>query len=220
MTLVGWWPLTETSGDAQDYSGNAIDGTLNAVTQGIPGVLGYNSYSFSGGSSTVDFGSSAIIGSTTSLSISIWVYPDNLSSSYGIFTFGTDDNFDSWIQYRTEIPGIRYGLSNTDSTREFIDVNADISSDMWTHIAATWDGQTTRVYINGIQSSTTGSLSGTVDESSSQKVLGSKPDGQNNWEGEMFDLRLYNRALTSQEISYIYQAAQSGSVRFSSKTSP
>jgi hypothetical protein len=73
------------------------------------------------------------------------------------------------------------------------------ANDIWTHLAATYDGAFQRLYVNGIQVASqarTGSMPATTNPL--------RIGGNNIW-GEYFagridEMRIYNRALTQPEI--------------------
>ncbi len=70
----------------------------------------------------------------------------------------------------------------------------------WMHVAATFDGSTMRMYVNGVEeTSMTGPTSigaGAVDFS-----VGAHADGTRRFTGTMDDAKVYRRALTSAEIA-------------------
>jgi hypothetical protein len=78
-----------------------------------------------------------------------------------------------------------------------------IELDIWTHVAAVWDGAAMRLYKNGVG---IGSLEkgGTLSTNPDAKVsIGNQPaeTGDRPWDGLIDDVRLYNRGLSEAEIS-------------------
>ena len=70
----------------------------------------------------------------------------------------------------------------------------------WTHLAATYDGTTQRLYVDGVQAASR-AVTGAVRVSTGALRIG----GNNVWTNEWFaglidELRVYNRALTATEI--------------------
>jgi hypothetical protein len=74
----------------------------------------------------------------------------------------------------------------------------------WTHIAATWNGQTSKIYLNGVVAASA-SVSGTLLQfSETTKIaIGGNPFGGYCLTGYVDDVRVYNRALTQQEILFL-----------------
>jgi hypothetical protein len=100
-----------------------------------------------------------------------------------------------------------YGGDNVGRPATHIFTNADrgvsgtagVPLDSWTHLAATYDGATLRLYVNGTQVATR-AITGAIRASTGALRIG----GNNVW-GEWFaglidEVRLYNRALTAAEL--------------------
>ena len=76
--------------------------------------------------------------------------------------------------------------------------NTTIAANQWYHIAATNDGSTTRYFINGILDK---SYSDTILQNTGTVVwIGSNANTQQFVNGQLDDIRIYNRALTEPEI--------------------
>ena len=89
--------------------------------------------------------------------------------------------------------------------------------DQWQHVAGTYDGTVTRVYLNG---QLDGSLpigqtltdtSHIFQNTNIQNLhLGRNQDTASNFRGSLDEISLYKRALSSAEIQGIYQAGSDG----------
>ena len=90
--------------------------------------------------------------------------------------------------------------------------NGNIPNNVWTHIVGTWDGTTSRAYINGTEVWSS-AQSGTIP--SATYVVGTYgsglTDGTHNFKGEIALARVYNRALT---VAEIMQNWSTGTTRF------
>jgi hypothetical protein len=76
-----------------------------------------------------------------------------------------------------------------------------LTTNTWTHLAATYDGTTLRIYVNGVQKATK-AVSGGLTASSGVLRIG----GNGNWLDEFFagkidDVRVYNSTLTAAQIT-------------------
>ncbi|MNC93844.1 hypothetical protein D3C83_105630 [compost metagenome] len=74
---------------------------------------------------------------------------------------------------------------------------------MWYHAAATYDGATMRLYLNGVLVASM-SKTGSVAASASVPVtIGRSPEGSafTQMSGALDDLRIYNRGLSAAEIA-------------------
>ena len=91
-----------------------------------------------------------------------------------------------------------YGLSGVLST-------ATVPIGIWTHLAATHDGTTARIYVNGSQVTSQNSSDVFKADTSKLTICGNQNDASGTiaerWNGLVDDLQLYNRALTATEIA-------------------
>jgi hypothetical protein len=69
----------------------------------------------------------------------------------------------------------------------------------WTHLAATFDGTTQRLYVNGVEV-TSRAQTGTIQRSASPLRIGGNAVLGEFFEGFIDEVRIYNRALTLTEI--------------------
>lgn len=94
---------------------------------------------------------------------------------------------------------IRFRLDGTD----LISDNT-FTTQVWTHVAGVYDGTDTRIYWNGVLDGVTpASKTDAIDASARAVFLGVRElEGTDRrWFGELVDVRIYNVALTSSEIS-------------------
>lgn len=81
--------------------------------------------------------------------------------------------------------------------------SVNLSGQAWTHLAGVYDGKTMKVYINGVEGASarqTGTTIGTDRKVALGNVV---PEGQEFYKGLLCDIRMYERALSSEEIREI-----------------
>jgi hypothetical protein len=82
-------------------------------------------------------------------------------------------------------------------------VSAAITLNTWTHVAATYDGSTIRLYLNGTQAASR-SYSTAITHSTVTWRVGSGLNSISNtgyyWTGAIDDVAIYNKALTATQI--------------------
>jgi hypothetical protein len=80
----------------------------------------------------------------------------------------------------------------------------------WTHIAATFDSRQAVVYLNGVESKTL-TISEYITVSHSHLIIGDLAyfTGRN-FKGKLYDVRIWNRVRTAQEIADNYQTMLTG----------
>jgi hypothetical protein len=80
-----------------------------------------------------------------------------------------------------------------------------ISQDTWYHVAGVYDKAKIYLYINGVSQGTPTSQTGTPDTNNNVSTVGCRSDSKANvWNGIIDEVRIYNRALTAEEISDLY----------------
>jgi len=199
-TLVGWWKLDENTGlTANDSSVNDNHGTLNNMlgdewTDGaIDGAL-----EFDGINDYVDCGNDGL-NITDEITLSAWVWHDAF----------IPDQAERYVTVRSEIAVIRktsdgrlHFYIKTDGTLRHLWSDV-LTERQWHHVAGTWDGITQRLYFEGaeIDSQVPG---GVLDGTVSGVDLSSSTESLN---GVLDDIRIYNRALSVEEVAGIYESA-------------
>ena len=69
----------------------------------------------------------------------------------------------------------------------------------WTHLAATYDGTTMRLYVNGVQVASRPQTGNIATSTNPLQIGGDSIYGQY-WSGRIDEVRVYNRALSAAEI--------------------
>ncbi len=218
--LVLWLPL---DGDTNDQSGYGNHGTASGVTA-VPDRHGNpnGAVRFDGLNDAVTVRHSASLDITEAISISLWVVMDDagkdLPLSQYFISKGTGPYFDtSNNTYSLFLgdptngsSGITFELSDGRAGRNMTLGASELSSnhlrsDLWYHIAATWDGGTMRLYLNGVLiSKADAAFSGPVNSHNSALQIGRLGDVSGYFDGLMDDLRIYDRALSAEEIQTLF----------------
>jgi len=78
-----------------------------------------------------------------------------------------------------------------------------LNTGQWYHIAATWDGTTVRIYVDGVlDNAPPDSHGGTIGTDTRPFYMGGR-SGSDLFDGTLDDVRVYSRALTAEEIQMI-----------------
>jgi hypothetical protein len=194
--LVGAWGFNEgAGGTASDVSGYANNGTMSGATWSAQGKIG-GGLAFSGTSAQLAVADSASLDLTTAMTLEAWVYPSSSSTGLrSILAKNTDRYYlmaSSATQGRPAVGGtFGSGAQNVFGTQP-LPVSA------WTHVAATFDGASLRLYVNGA-SVAAASRSGALTTSTENLLIGNDVYGES-FQGVLDEIRIYNRALSVSEI--------------------
>ncbi|MGB7809616.1 MAG: LamG domain-containing protein [Polyangia bacterium] len=202
--LVAWWKMDEAAGSdtATDASGNGNTATLTGLNPASAWTTGRTGGALkcdgSGGALVND--SVSLDGITTGVTIAAWV--NRLSATTGFSAVlsretGTTNGQYYWLGLSGDDAEF-YGLSGVLST-------TTVPMGIWTHMAATHDGTTARIYVNGAQVTSKSSSDVFKADTSKLTICGNQNDASGAitelWNGLVDDLQLYNRVLTATEIA-------------------
>lgn len=202
--LVAWWKLDETiwngtAGEVKDsINGNNATASGGAyVTNGLVGNCGY----FNGASAYVQTTNSFQIEKT--FTACGWFKRMYIAGNEGklFWHLKSSGTYYGWQVYMLPDDKIKanVGAYQTD----YVVTDAAISNEQWHFVALVSNGTTFRIYVNGFPAS--------VEQNVGEQTFTAEPFrigkgiGANEWfSGTIDDVRLYNRALSSNEVSTIY----------------
>jgi outer membrane protein assembly factor BamB len=206
--LVGEWRF---DGNANDSSGNGNNGTINGATF-VHGISG-QALSFDGVDDYVNISNSATLMITDSITIEAWVNPRELGVwDRVVFKCASDDLLTcAYVFGLSSHGGVYFGMFNGHS-QTYIDGSKQIPTDEWTHMTGTWDGTTMRIYINGVEQAETLPFVGPINSANSQLKLGLGFYSGDSYafNGTIDEVRIYNRALSADEIKRQYDEIAPG----------
>ena len=192
--LICWWKLDEGQGTAViDWSGHKNDGTL---INGTKWVAGYDegALEFDGNDDYVNFTNmSGLAAGVSARSMCGWGKTDTVADGWRWITaYGSPGT--SQAMFIGMTGDALYGGGYGDD----VFINGLWEIDVWHHICLTYDGTTARLYADGIEVS--------AEAKSWDLVLGRAHIGRQVndiaefWDGLIDDVRIYDKALTPDEI--------------------
>lgn len=217
---AGSW--TGAAGEVLDSGGTGLQGrrlasstptTTNVVTPNptidtqFPAVVGSfcNAGNFDG-NAVVEVASSPLLQYTTKLSATAWIYPTAYPSGgsdlYSILS--NDTNYEFHINPSGKL---YWWWGSSDLTS-----NTTIPRNQWTHVAITLDssasGGRQRIYINGVQDTSTRSWKGTLATNNCNFYIGGDVTtsascpiiNARNFKGRIDEVKLYNYELSTAEV--------------------
>jgi hypothetical protein len=185
-------------GNANDWSGNGKNGTVNGATL-TTGKFGQG-YSFNGAGDYVDAGSNPITG-TNAFTLSAWINTATVSNYSGVISIGSSAVDQS--AYIGTVADAQVGTSNSIGGGFYgRNYGSGITTlNDWVHVAMTFSGGTNGtaiIYINGVNKV---SEAYTPNLSSVYLRIGRiGSDTIYDFNGLIDEVRIYNRALNEAEI--------------------
>ncbi len=216
---VASWDLDEGAGSViSDYSGNNNQGALmNGLGWG-PGQKG-NGLIFDGMDDYASVPTSPSLDiNGAAVSISLWAWlermPNELPGSYGPLY---DSDTDNYVLYEDKGTNeLRFKVT-TDKSAERPGIPAAwLRTGQWLHIVGVYDGATAVVYLNG-QARDSHNLTGTV-RPKQRATIGASAGSY--FKGAIDDIHIFNRALTEEEIQFLYTGRKSPTVVTHSLSAP
>jgi hypothetical protein len=205
--LVGYWPF---DGNANDVSGNGNNGTNNGATLTTDRNGNANSaYYFSGSGCNTRIDAQVNTSSIqTGLTISIWIlrvgdgclgprilefWPEDNPNGQGMAQWGWENGNNS----------LYIGSTTSGGCYTTVPVNGN---NIWYNIVYTNDGTTGKFYKDGL-------LISSIPSNGNPTLAGNAAFGRMNhggfdaFNGKLDDIGVWNRALTQQEITNIYNSS-------------
>ncbi len=198
--LVGYWPF---NGNANDESGNGNNGTVNGATLTADrnGVAN-KAYSFDGSNNYIAMPTmNNIPMGNSARTLSVWMNPSRLWNQWTLTAigYGSPSTKNAFM----------FGLGNN-----IIAVQgwaSDYSSPLiytvgqWLHAVCTYDGTNIKIYVDGVL---IGSGTNTLwNTNGTEFYFGARPSqGNSFFPGQLDDIGIWNRVLTQQEITALYNS--------------
>jgi len=231
--LVGWWGF---NGNAQDGSGNGNHGTVNGATLTIDRFGNQNgAYSFDGNLNHIQIQPSLTLNNfNNAITISTWIYSvgpsgnpsyggqdlqgifgpaTHLGGDGGFFLRLFDSNWDSVnnrvVDFACALP--YNGILNNNSSSLVLNTNT------WVNVICTFNSPIVKIYRNGMlvdSLQVNFGLSGSLNTSGRYYTIGQcidwwgsgVPIAIQSFNGKIDDIGIWNRALTPQEITNLYNS--------------
>ncbi len=196
-------------GNSNDSSGNGLNGTLNGATL-TSDKFGNSdrAYSFDG-NDYIEISDDQKLTSTNQLSIVAWFKKSSNSELLTIMQKGSDDTNEEYI---LSVHNSNIYFDVGDGGGPYIQPSYSVSSGVWHHIVAvhnrTGGNSSLKIYINGQN------IGGTVinptrvpmDNSDSVTIGKRKSYSTQSFIGQIDEVRIYNRALSDEDISTLYNS--------------
>ncbi|OGS47403.1 MAG: hypothetical protein A2539_07560, partial [Elusimicrobia bacterium RIFOXYD2_FULL_34_15] len=220
-TVTGTSPISEwqfeegIGATTADTSGNSNIGTLYNSPQWVAGAVGSYGLQFDGLNTYVSITDNSTLDITTAITLEAWVKTDVITTDggptrrvidKGVYVLGASDQ----AYFKTLINGISQSVNKSWSS-------SDIS--LWHHIVGTYDSiggtNNLRLYQDGVLVAQA-TVTGNIDTNNNALTIGRQGSTTGRFDGTIDEMRIYNRALTANEVLLHYQ----GTIPEQDTTSP
>lgn len=204
------------NGDARDLGQFGLDGILHGDVSLNTDTFGNSnsSYYFDYDSAYIEICDHPYLDITDQITISAWIYPNETSFGY-VVQKGSDR-----LEDRPAGNGgpfsldIFYGHPRSvfhpadNLTSYVVEGESPIVVNEWQHLAVTWDGDSAKIFYNGTVDGTL-QFSDKLMVSTGSMAIGTYiwryPLSETNFWGKIDNVRVYNRALSENEVFELYQ---------------
>ncbi len=195
--LVGYWNFDRNTTLVNDLSGNNNDGTrVGGVNWTTGGKLGEGFY-FDGVDDYVNVPDSNSLDITSAISISAWIKTSTGSAQYIITKH--DDSFFLGVGINT---GNKLGFYLNSVSSAWLEGTSNLNDNNWHHVMGIYNGTTILVYVDGVQENSV-VRSGAILSGATSVEIGARSSGTL-FTGNIDEPMIFNRALSSTEISELY----------------
>jgi hypothetical protein len=213
--IVGVWDsqyrmvhhLNETSGMHYDSTSYDNDGTASVTVQGSAVGQIDGSDSFDGVDDYVDCGNDSSLAVSNALSVEAWVKYTEVGSTAWRGIISKNRYFD-WVLAvgGTTAPGKAdiFITGDLGGTSGNVISTSNINDGIWHHIVGTYDGTTTKIYVDGVMENSATALSGDISTSEEHVTIGIYSDFNLPFNGGIDEARISNIARNNSWINTSY----------------
>lgn len=206
---IGYYRLDEESGStAADSSGNGYDGTyVNTTLDQEPLIQDGRAVSFDGSGDKVQLPAEYGGFGNGNWSCALWAKPAVVGEPMRMVGIGSSsaNNFGWYVSTNGSNRVVFFWVDTSDSFTNVVS-NYTTAVDERVFVVAVRDGNTNRLYINGVEDNTnTLDNNGTLNSADSVQLLGSQ--GGNNppeWNGVLDEVAIFDYALDPDDIQNLY----------------
>ena len=194
--LVASYGFNETSGNAvTDVSGSGNHGTLSGATRTTSGRFG-SALVFNGTNALVNVPDANSLDLTGAMTLEAWVFPTATGGWRDVIYKGQNDLY--YLE-GSSYTGNAPAMGGTFSPSPLYSGGGALPLSTWSHLAATYDGASVRLYVNGTQVGSR-AQTGPIQTSTGPLSIGGDALYGQYFAGRIDEVRVYGRALTALEI--------------------
>jgi hypothetical protein len=195
--LVAAYGFNEGSGTlVSDVSGNGNNGTISGATWTTSGKYG-KALNFNGTNALVSVNNAPSLQLTNAMTLEAWVYPTTVNSLWRDVIYKGNDNY--YLEGTSSNSGRPAAGAIFGGAYGEVYGTGALTANTWAHLAATYDGATMQLYVNGVQVASRAQTGAIATSTNPLQIGGDSLYGQY-FAGRIDEVRIYNRALSVAEI--------------------
>lgn len=183
-----------------DSSGTGNDGTVSGADWEAEGRFG-GALDFDGVDDAVVVADDDSLDMSNALTLSAWIKPDDLTQSWR-HIFSKQDGTEAVYGLAADAPfgGPALGVYGT-SGLHLAAASTSLVEDEWAHLAATWNGESGRVYLDGVLIESQAIDDTAITSTGDLRIGGAAMFGfESFFDGLIDEARVYDRALSAGEV--------------------
>jgi uncharacterized repeat protein (TIGR03803 family) len=196
--MVSWWSGDGNANDLQGGNNGILQNSASATAVGRVG----QAFSFNGVNDYVTVANHATLNGLSSATIDAWIKLNTVGGRQAIVSKVPVG------EYYLLINNGRLSFENNNVGSGAFTGATQLSPNVWYHVAVSYDGANTRLYVNGLED---GVRAGAWSSANSQPLsIGQRGDNSDFLNGFIDEVEIFNRALPVTEIQNIYSAGGFG----------
>lgn len=186
-------------GNANDSSGNGLNGTVHGSAAFIVDADRGNVLSLAGDGDYVDCGNDPRFDITNSITVAAWIKVDAFNKSFQAVITKGDETWKLTRSAQTNSLAFCCNLSGVGAMSANGAVN--VNDGQWHHVAGVYDGSKVELYVDSALDISV-SASGSINTNTSSVMIGQNAGWPGRWWiGLVDDVRVYDNALKAAEIA-------------------
>lgn len=207
--LVGYWKLNGDAKDSTPYGANGTLGSAITPTADREGIANGAEHFDGTTNSIVTVPNASQLNQTGNLTVSAWMHPTTASqlSTARIVSKYDGTNINYLLAYSGTTGQMRMLVDTSNGRYTALSSSTLLDTSKWYYVVGVANAGNLYLYVNGVLAGST-TYAGTIKSSNSPLYIGRETTGSP-FTGDISDVRLYNRALSAQEITKQYNSYNS-----------
>ncbi len=215
-SLVGNWTFDGKDIDLSSSTREVLDSVAtgnsgdwrNHATSTVMGKIG-QAITFDGVDDAVSMGAPSNLNITGPITISAWIYPRSFGGSSRGRIVDKDPAATTGFWFSVDnsnvTSGVGFGVNTGSAGTQFLGVANVSTLNRWQHVTVTLDpSMIVTIYVNGASVGSATFNAFPISNTNIFAIGGRISDNARNFDGAIDDVRVYNRALSAEEIKRLY----------------